>query len=358
MLLLEITLWSTNGVRSVPPIQREASAMRFRQTKPVLSILALALALGACDDDSMAGPQDGTASLAVFLTDAPGDVEAVWVEILEITAHGGEGGPVDLLDEPTDLIPITDLVGTVQLLNLVTQFDPTTISQLRMVVGDAVLQSTEGIVYVKGDPVLPEGLEDSELGELHCPSCSQSGLKVKVPNDDMEVEEGAGALVLDFDVAQSFGHKAGNSGRWAMHPVIHGTLVGDADGDGEVLDDLGLARSVSGTVALGTDVTIPECPAGTPRSLADFIPTATLNGLLDGDGNPIVRSGTTEAGGQFQIAFLPAASYTMGYVGSLDLTTDELVFSATVQPSQVDLAVNDEDGVTFTIQSAACQILP
>ena len=107
-------------------------AMRFRQTTPVLPILALALAVGACDDDSMAGPQDGTASLAVYLTDGPGDVEAVWVEILSITAHGGEGGPVDLLDEPTDLIPITDLVGTVQLLNLVTDFDPTTISQLRI----------------------------------------------------------------------------------------------------------------------------------------------------------------------------------------------------------------------------------
>jgi hypothetical protein len=180
---------------------------------------------------------------------------------------------------------------------------------------------------------------------------------VKVPNDDLEVEEGAGALVLDFDVAQSFGHKAGNSGKWVMHPVIHGTLIGDADGDGEILDDLGLARSVSGTVDLGTDVTIPECPVGTPRSLADFIPTATLEGVLDGEGQPIMRTGTTDAGGQFQIGFLHAGSYTLGYVGSLNLTSDELVFSATVQPGQVTLAGSDEDGVTFTIQGAQCQSL-
>ena len=33
--------------------------------------------------------------------------------------------------------------------------------------------------------------------------------------------QGDDALVLDFDVSQSFGHGAGNSGRWIMRPVIH-----------------------------------------------------------------------------------------------------------------------------------------
>ena len=263
---------------------------------------------------------------------------------------------MELLGAPTDLILLTDLVGTVQLLTLNAEIHPTTIRQLRLVVGDAVLESSEGTVYVKGDPVLPAAVEDAEeLGELHCPSCSQSGIKVKIPNDEMDVEGGAAALILDFDVAQSFGHKAGNSGKWIMHPVIHGTLVVDRDGDGDVLDELGSVKAISGTVALGTDVTIPECPAGTSRTIKDFIPTATVVGLLDGEGEPIVRYGTVAEGGVFHIGFVPSLSYTMGYVGTLTLGTDQLTFTATVEPAQVTVSDAVVAGVAYTILSAQCQ---
>ncbi|MFH1763014.1 MAG: DUF4382 domain-containing protein [Gemmatimonadota bacterium] len=330
--------------------------MQNHRTKWIPMILAAVLPMTACLDDEPTGPGEGMASLSVFITDAPGDVNRVWVELLSITAQGDEGGPVELLGAPTDLILLTDLVGTVQLLTLNAKLDPTTIRQLRLVVGDAVLESSEDTVYVKGDPVLPTVVENAkEIGELHCPSCSQSGIKVKIPNDEMEVEEGAAALVLDFDVAQSFGHKAGNSGKWIMHPVIHGTLVGDQDGDGDVLDELGSVSAISGTVALGTDVTIPVCPAGSPRSIKDFIPTATVNGLLDGEGQPIVRSGTVAEGGAFHIGFVPSLSYTMGYVGTLTLGTDQLSFTATVDPAQVTVAGAEVTGVAYTIQSALCQ---
>lgn len=332
--------------------------MRLSHLQPLIIVLALGFSASACEDTPTAGPEEGTASLSVFLTDAPGDVEAVWVEVLEITAQGGEGGSEVLLDEPTDLILLTDLVGAFQLLSIVTELDPTTFRQLRLIIGDAVLVSTEGKVYVRGDPTLPEGLEEAELGVLHCPSCSQSGIKVKIPNDGLDVEEGSTALVLDFDVSQSYGHKAGESGKWAMHPVIHGTLVGDEDGDGQILDDLGLAGAISGTVSLGTDVTIPLCPDGTPRSLKDFIPTATLNGILDGEGQFIIRTGTTDAEGNFKIWFLPPGPFTLGYVESLNLVSDELVFSATVDPQQVVLSETEIVGVAYTIQSAECRSLP
>ncbi|MFO8175236.1 MAG: DUF4382 domain-containing protein [Longimicrobiales bacterium] len=74
------------------------------------SALILTLALVACEsgDDPM-DLQDGEARLSVYLTDAPGDVEAVWVDIEEITLQG-EDGPVVLLNESTGLIELTDLV--------------------------------------------------------------------------------------------------------------------------------------------------------------------------------------------------------------------------------------------------------
>lgn len=330
--------------------------MQNHRTMWIPMILAAVMPMTACLDDEPTGPKDGMASLSVFLTDAPGDVNRVWVELLSITAQGGEGGPVELLDAPTDLILLTDLVGTVQPLTLNAEFYPTTIRQLRLVVGDAVLESLEGTVYVKGDPELPAVVKDAkDIGELHCPSCSQSGIKVKIPNDEMEVEEGAAALVLDFVVAQSFGHTAGNSGKWIMHPVIHGTLVEDQDGDGAVLEELGAVSAISGTVALGTDVSIPECPAGTARTIKDFIPTATVIGMLDGEGQPIVRSGPVDEGGAFHIGFVPSLSYTMGYVGTLTLGTDQLTFTATVDPAQVTVSGAEVTGVAYTIQSAQCQ---
>jgi hypothetical protein len=134
------------------------------------AVLATALlSLAACDDSGISGPRSDKASLSVYLTDAPGDVEAVWVEILQITLQGAEGGPVSLLGSPTDLILLTDLVGTTHLLVENAELDPSTYSQLRLVVGDAVLLSSEGVVYVKGDPILPTGLEDAPLGNLHLP---------------------------------------------------------------------------------------------------------------------------------------------------------------------------------------------
>ncbi len=319
-----------------------------------LGVLAL-LILGACDDTDTTGPGDSQkASLSVYLTDAPGDVDAVWLEILGISLQGNGEGSVDLLTEPTPLIPITDLVGTTQLLVADVELDPALYSQLRLIVGDAVLVSTDGTVYVKGDPVLPPGLEGAPMGELQCPSCSQSGLKVKVPSDAIDVGEGASGLVIDFDVAQSFGHRAGNSGKWVMHPVIHGTLVEDSNGDGDVGGEVGDVRSILGTVVLASGVTIPKCPDETDRGVEDFIPTATANDLLDGEGNPIVKSGVVAAEGTFQIGTLAPAEYTLGYVASLDLTTAQLTFSATVIPTGVTVADEDVSGVVYTIESAEC----
>jgi len=306
--------------------------------------------LGACDDSGGAGPANGVTSLSVYLTDAPGDVEEVWVEILGITLQGGPDGPVDLLGAPTELIPLTDLVGTTQLLASDVELDPNTYGQLRMVVGDAYLVSTDGTVYVKGAPVLPVELEGAPSGELQCPSCSQSGLKVTIPGDRVPLEEGSAALVLDFDVAQSFGHKAGNSGKWVMHPVIQGTLT----------DQPTSARAILGTVVLGVDqdqnpIAIPDCPAGEARSWQDFTPAATSDDLLNGEGDPIVRTGTVAEDGSFQIGFLAAGGYTLGYVEAMTLGDWVLSFNASVEPTQVTVGDADVEGVTYTIESATCE---
>ena len=67
--------------------------MRNHRTMWIPMILAAVLPMTSCLDDEPTGPKDGKASLSVFLTDAPGDVNRVWVELIGITAQGGEGGP-------------------------------------------------------------------------------------------------------------------------------------------------------------------------------------------------------------------------------------------------------------------------
>jgi hypothetical protein len=320
-------------------------------TVPVAA-LALTLAVGACDDDDEpAGPGDSTTTLTVLLTDAPGSVEAVWVDISEVYLQGSEG-PAVLLDEPTGLIELTELVGTTHTLVSEGEVDPAVYGQLRMVVTAAVLETVDGDVYVLGGAEHPDGLEAT--GTLQCPSCAQSGIKVKIPQDEVDLEEGAAALLLDFDVAQSFGHKAGNSGMWVMRPVIHGMLVEDANGDG--IPDLAQTGSIEGTIELDTDVSIPECPAGTARDLTDFVPVATAQTLTDGDGLAIERAGSVSEGGGFIMSFVAPDTYTLGHQAELEFEGATLAFTADVAPTEVEVEDSEISGVNYTITAATCEV--
>ena len=71
-------------------------------------------------------------------------------------------------------------------------------------------------------------------------------------------------VLVDFDVSQSFGHQAGNSGRWVMHPVIKGATITTA-------------ATITVNVTLGSGVTLPDI-GGNPTTLAAFNATVTNSG--------------------------------------------------------------------------------
>ncbi|MBT8338044.1 MAG: DUF4382 domain-containing protein [Gemmatimonadetes bacterium] len=302
---------------------------------------ALLLTASACDDDPTQ-PGDGDARLNVLLTDAPGDVAAAWLQIDRVYLQGGDER-VELLTEPTDLIEVTELVGTA--VPLVEDFglEPGTYGQLRFVIGGAVLESEDGTVYVLGDVAHPDGLEAG--GDLHCPSCQQSGIKVTLPGDELELGDGETTVTLDFDVSQSFGHRAGNSGRWIMRPVIHGTWI---EG-GPVL-----GPGVRGQVNFATGVAVPACPAGTARSVEDFVPQATATTLVDGDGLALVRTGVTAADGTFVLGPLAADTWDLGFLATLELEGADLLFEASASPTQAVIVDSDVTGVTYTVTAATC----
>jgi len=312
-----------------------------------------ALAFGACESTTDIGG-DAAPRVSVLMTDAPGDVESVWIDIDGVVLIGDATGETSLSDGLDELLELTELVGRTQEIVDDFELESDRFGQLRLLLGGAVLLTKDGQVFATQGAELPDGVSAEDVGTLQCPSCSQSGLKVVLHGQDAEMEEGDDvALVLDFDVAQSFGHQAGQSGRWVMHPVIHATRVAD--------DDAGDGSSIQGTVAIQTDgegaatFDVPACPAGTARSIADFVPTATAATLLDDEGAAVVRSGVVDAtAGTFSIGFVVPDSYAMGWT-EVELGDFKLVWTAEVTPASVVVEEDaDVTGVAYTLTGASC----
>jgi hypothetical protein len=310
-------------------------------------ILPLAF-LSCAEGDNPTDLSGDEARLSVYLTDAPGDVAAVWIDIERISLQGDDG-PVVLLAEPTGLVDITLLVDQTMEIVDDAEIPAGVYGQLRVRIENAVLETTDGAVYVLGNATHPDDLPVT--GSLHCPSCSESGLKVLLHG--MEVVEGEHSLVLDFDVTQSFGHEAGRSGKWIMRPVIHTAHV---PGDGNEMHRE--AESIEGQVVLAQGVTIPDCPAQAARGLRAFVPTATAQTLVDGQGDPVVRTGSVDEDGEFEIHFVAADTYTLGYEGTIDYGDWLLEFTATVEPGEVTVADEDVEGVVYTVTGATCTAAP
>lgn len=190
------------------------------------AMLVAGAAFTAASCDSPLGPRTGQVSL--YLTDAPGDVLAAVVTIEEIYLQGGdgEGGRLVLRDSAftTDLLTLVD--STHALLEDVV-IPAGSYGQLRFVISGAYLE-VEGEggaseIYASSPDYagLPEGA--TVTGSLQMPSLAQSGLKVTLPGDAFVVgPDDVVRLVVDFDVAESFGKLAGGSGQWVMHPVLRG----------------------------------------------------------------------------------------------------------------------------------------
>ena len=306
-------------------------------------IACASVLLAGCSDSPLDGPGEQT-RLTVHLTDAPGDVEAVWVDIEALQFQGGPAGATSVLNEPVRGVELTELVGRSRTLTEEMTLPAGRYLDLRFVLSGAVLETTDGNVYSYGTGVHPEGTPPS--GALRCPSCASSGLKVKLAGNEIRLEPGDRSLTLDFDVGQSFGRAAGRSGAWVMHPVIHGTVADES------------GAHVSGTVALQEGVAIPACPANQPRSLRDFVPTATSRTTVDGDGAPLHRTGSTVDAGAFRIGPLESDTWALGYVSEIGFGSDRLVFEATVDPDVVDVGDQGASGVSYRITSATCEPIP
>jgi len=224
------------------------------------------LAVAACSDDGMSS---GSGQLSVVLKDAPGDIKAAVVTISEINLQGSGGKLVLSSNEvTTDLLTLsTDVATLVQ--------DATVpagnYTQLRFVITGGYIEVDNGngtsSIYAS-DPNyagLPPGA--TVAGNLHMPSLGQSGLKVTLPGNKLTISSGdQKILVVDFDVSQSFGHLAGGSGQWVMHPVIKADDI-SASGGARVAVTLDAGVTLPGTAVLSEFSVTLTGSDGVPRTV-------------------------------------------------------------------------------------------
>lgn len=297
----------------------------------ILASFLFTLALGVL------GCGGGDSKITLKLTDAPGDYKRAVVTISQVELLGeGENNKVILLNQAktTDLLTLAndtaDLVKDAVV-------PAGTYSELRFVITGAYIEVEEagGTKIYATSPTyegLPEGAQVA--GSLQMPSYAESGLKVKI-SSPVTVEGEQKVILVDFDVAQSFGRQAGNSGQWVMSPVIKAA-------------EITFSGTVTVTLTKNADVSLPVINSQ-QISLADFKATLTNTGnttetvaFTDANGD-----GTFEA----QFKFLVPGDFSAAIVGpaGVKFTVNP------ASPAPVSVGSGKQVGVAFTLTSAAAQ---
>jgi len=191
-------------------------------------LVAVALLGAGCVERAVEPGAGAPATLTIHLTDAPGDIQAAVVTVAEVYLQG-TGGRTVLRNTPytVDLVSLAT-TSTVLIENV--SVAAGTYPQLRFVVTGAYIavEDAGGGTRIFASAADYAGLPPGAVvdGELQLPSYATSGLKVQLPDGGLELPtSGTMSLLVDFDVSQSFGHEAGQPGKWVMHPVITATDI-------------------------------------------------------------------------------------------------------------------------------------
>ena len=155
---------------------------------PLFAIVVLSFTINSCSKSS--GISNQPSSMNIYLTDAPGNYKAVWIDIQQVMVKGSS----DSSDNGWISVPLLR-PGKYNLLDLRNGKDTLLggvslpagqVSQIRLILGN--------------DNQLV--LEDGTTVDLKTPSAQQSGLKLNV--NATLIAGIPYELVMDFDAARSF----------------------------------------------------------------------------------------------------------------------------------------------------------
>jgi len=174
----------------------------------IVIISLTAFSIVSCEEDSnVNGINSDKAQLKINLTDAPADYQEVNIDVQGMRIHytpnedslEEKGKWIDLPVEPVK-VNLLELTNGVDTLLASAELDPGRYNELRLILG------ADNTVMV-----------DSLTKNLKVPSGQQSGYKIKFETDLEAGEELE--VTVDFDAARSV-HKAGNSGKYILRPVL------------------------------------------------------------------------------------------------------------------------------------------
>jgi Domain of unknown function (DUF4382)/Carboxypeptidase regulatory-like domain len=222
--------------------------------KKLAVLFILSTYLIACSNE------DQNARIEVRLTDAPGDYEAVNIDIQGLEVHtegGGSESGWKSLEIEKGVYNMLEFTNGIDTLLGSALLPAGKISQIRLVLGDH-------------NSIQVDGSESS----LSTPSAQQSGLKL---NLHAELKEGVTyKILLDFDVARSI-VKKGNGG-YSLKPVIRT-----------------ISEATSGAIK-GTVTPVASLPA--------------VFAIMEDD---TVATTYTDETGKFLLRGLPAGTYTVSF---------------------------------------------
>jgi hypothetical protein len=211
--------------------------------------LATSIVLAACSgaQPDPAGPGTGAGGqgngFTVLLKDAPADFNAAVVTISKIELVGADTVVLSTTAVTTDLLKLSNDTATLVKDAVV---PPGHYTQLRFVITGGYID-VGGKIYASSPDYAGLPAESTVAGKLQMPSYAHSGLKIDLPAGGLDLGTSQKIVVVDFDVSQSFGHQAGGSGMWVMHPVCKAT---DIVMTGTLAVTLDLGRSGEGTLQL------------------------------------------------------------------------------------------------------------
>lgn len=237
-------------------------------------IFALVLTLLiSCKEDG--GNNNGdTSQLKIYLTDAPAEYDAVYIDVQSVEIHSDADGWRTLNVINPGIYDLLKFNSGIDTLIIDEDIAPQTISQIRLILGDNNSVVVDGVIH-----------------DLETPSAETSGLKLNV---HYTFEAGiAYELWMDFDAEQSIVEKG--NGDYSLKPVIHVYTQAETG-------------AISGTI--------------NPFDAAFYVmattPTDTIGTLIADDGSFLI-SGVPA--GNYDVIFSPVAGFTEITVSDVNVQT-------------------------------------
>lgn len=253
--------------------------------------LALAAALITACGDSDTPTLSSGGQVNVQLTDAPfpfSQVKSVDVWVLRIDAKLADVDSTEAANE-ADSAGWKTLVSPNQSINLLTLRNGATSNLGTATLPVGTYKSFRMVIDTDKSSVT---LNDDTKPDVKWPSAGKNGIKL-ILDKPFDVATGTTTLLVDFDVGRSFimrGNSISQNGL-LFKPVIRattqqstGAIAGTVHGD-----------NATGPVIAGATVEVLK--AGTT--------------LGDTNENNVVRTGVTDANGNFTLAFIPPGSYVV-----------------------------------------------